>query len=113
MAETANFLIFRGDDQDLTFTGVENGSVAGWAVAFTARIGPAVNDPPLLSVTGSILDAGSGSTPGQFRVSLTKAQTVALDPRVYYYSLKRTNSGSEKTLTVGKMTVQADIKNAA
>lgn len=111
MAEIQNFTVYRGDDRLLTFTGTANGSVAGWTTRFTARRTQSEADPPVVDLAGVIAEAGSGSTPGIFTVTVPKATLLTLPPRSYSYSLKRVDVGAAATLTIGQMTVKADILN--
>ena len=117
MAERVNIsVVYRGDDQELRFTMMTNGAVTGWTTLLTVRTAAQTPDPPALQVTGSIIDAGSTLTPGVFSVMLSQAALLALllttDRRGYAFAFRRTNVGSQATLTKGRMAIESDIEHA-
>jgi len=90
--------------------------VSGWTFAFAVRTSNTITGTPILQYT-----SGSGITiTGVFdlvhaantqRVNVTIPDTdtfsdlevVLVPPATYFYSLKRTNAGLEKTLAYGKL----------
>lgn len=112
MAELAHFTVYRGDDHLLRIVMTTNGSVSGWTTKLTVRKTPESPDPPVLSISGSVNDPGDGVTPGIFECTLSQAQLLTLEARLYAYSFKRTNSGTAATLLTGTMQVEADVLNA-
>lgn len=112
MAEHDRIEIYRGDDNDLYFDGVANGSVAGWTVEFTMRQSAWAPDPPVLTVTGTVEDVGSVSTPGVFKVRIAKSQSVVLQTRLYDYQLARTDVGAEQVIADGKAMVKPALRYA-
>lgn len=111
MAEIQECAIYRGDVTKLVFTGRSNGSVAGW----TTELNLFENEydaAAALTVQGLVEDAGSVSTPGVFSVTISKAESLTLKPKRYFFSLKRVDVGSEKTVAEGGIWVRPDRKNA-
>lgn len=105
--------LYRGTAPLLTFVRTVNGSVAGWTVRFAVRVHATDPDPLVVDKPATITDVGSASTPGVFTVQLTKADTLALTPTTYAWSLERTDPGAEDLLAIGTMTVKLDVRNAA
>jgi len=108
-----NFTIYRGTSPTLRFTRTLNGSISGATVRFSVRMTRDAADPLVLDVLGTVVDAGSVSTPGVVTVALTKANTQALSVRPYAFSLERVDTGQENLWTRGTMTVELDVRNAA
>lgn len=115
MAEPSkqDFTLYRGVKRVLRLTMTANGSVAGWTTRFSVRRASTAEDPLLLDLAGTISDAGSPTTPGVFLVTITKAESLTLDAAIHVFSFERTDVGSENLLTIGKMTVKNDVRNAA
>jgi hypothetical protein len=108
-----DFTIYRGTAALLVFTRTTNGSIAGQNVRFSVRKHRSDPDPLLIDVPATHTDEGSVSTPAVVSVALSKAQTLALAAGTYAYSLERTDGGAESLWTIGKMTVELDVRNAA
>jgi len=108
-----DFTIYRGTAPQLVFTRTVNGSIAGQNIRFGVRRKRTDPGPLLLDLLASITDAGSVSTPGVVTVSLTEAQTLAFAAGAYAYSLERTDAGLVNIWTIGKMTVELDVRNPA
>lgn len=89
--------IFRSEDAVLSFDHTED--ITGWAITFklSAYPGAAVQ----VTKTGSIVSA----TDGTFTVSLVQADTSGLTLGNLYYEVYRSDSGSEKLLFHGRITV--------
>lgn len=112
MPETGPLVIYRGDDTDLYFDHVVVGAIdPSWTVALYLRATPSTADPAALEVAGSLVTAGSATTKATFKVTVTKAQSLTLTAKTYYYAFKRTNTNAERVLREGKCSVKPDIKN--
>lgn len=103
-----DFTLFRGEDRDIVVTMNADGSIAGWESALYIREQDTSSGSPLLAVDGSITDAGSVSAPGVLTFSITEADLLALEKRRYYYTVKRTNTGSKRVLVYGVINVFND-----
>lgn len=108
VAATATRKMFRGDQTDLIFDDGPVGSVAGWTTELAVSLTP--SSDPVLILPGVTIDTGSATTPGQFRVRVTEADSLLLSARTYYYTLRRT-APTAKTLTSGKLQVAPNIRN--
>jgi len=109
MATDAPFTFYRGEDVALVFTqlqsdGVTPQNITGWTLTFRAastQYGAAVitKVPTLTS-----------PTTGVFTVNLASADTSGLTQEgadtVYYYDIRRTDSGSRFELFTGTLTVK-------
>jgi hypothetical protein len=105
--------LFRGEDRSIVITMNANGSIAGWTSAIYIRESDTEEGTPLLTLAGSVSDPGSASTPGVLTHAVTEAQTLTLSKRRYYYTAKRTNSGSKRVIAYGIANVLNDGENAA
>lgn len=99
--------IIRGDDYVLQFTVAGSGSISAWTFAFALRERRNEDDAitPALSLSSGSGVAIADAEERVVEVTLTDDQTLALDRRDYWGSLKRTNSGAESTLWQGTVTV--------
>lgn len=108
MATEYNFSIFRAEDAAVVFTWLQSDgttaqNITGWTLAFRAastQYGAAViTKTPTLTTPLS----------GIFTVSLASADTSGLTQdgtsTIYYYDIRRTDSGSRTELFYGTMTV--------
>ena len=90
--------IYRGEDVTIPWRVDED--ITGWTIALV--ISDEVQDAtPTLTAPATITTPAQGLC----EVSLTKAQTSALTPRVYHSELCRTNAGAETVLSRGTITV--------
>ena len=95
-----------GDDHTIRCTLDENGSISGWNFGFEIRESQsnssAVVDDSDAGITVSINDAGGASSAGVIDVVVTDTVTETLRHKHdYWYSLYRTDAGSETTLVHG------------
>lgn len=115
MATTANIDFYRAEDVTLTYVwnqsnGTSPQNITGWTIAFraaTTQYGAAV-----ITKTATL----TSPTTGTFTVSLASADTSALTQdgadTVYYYDIRRTDSGSRTEMFVGTMTVHDTPTNS-
>lgn len=109
MSEIADFVLHRGSDTKIWFTGTANGSVAGWSTEFNL-FESEYAATAALTIAGAIEDVGSAGTPGVFSATVTKAQSVTLRAKPYFFSFKRTNAGAESVITEGRALVRFDSR---
>ena len=111
MAARKDFTLYRGAAANLRVGAITDYAgavldVAGWTAVLTVRALASDDDPPVLTKAASIYGT---SSLGFLQVALTSADTIALDPGVYAFSVARTNSGFEDVLTIGTVIVKPDI----
>lgn len=107
MAVTAAMTWIRGDAYSITDT---IRTTAGVAVNITGFTFDFVVRQTQLGTVLLALESGSGiaittAASGILTISVTATQTESLAAGDYFYALRKTNSGSEATLTMGKLTV--------
>src|SRR6185436_922519 len=90
----------------LTITMSANGSIAGQV--FQLNIRDEEGNVVLQVTPATITGNGSSTTPGVFTFTLTSAQTGAMTVGDYRYDVWRTDSGSEKRLCYGVMSVEVE-----
>lgn len=108
MATEYNFSIFRAEDASVVYTWLQSDgatatNITGWTITFratTSQYGAAtITKTPTLTTPLS----------GIFTVNLASADTSSLTQdganTVYYYDVRRTDSGSRTELFFGTMTV--------
>lgn len=99
--------VFRGSSADWTFEARLRSDVAPAGLAETdpiaARLWPGDARPPLATPTAAWVDAAAG----RFRVSLSDAQTAALEPGVYRVIVSATRGGKTADLVVFAVEVLA------
>lgn len=90
------------DDRDIT----------GWTLAFVIRpVSADLDDAATISRTtanGGIIIT-SAST-GAFTITVTHAQTGALDVKLYDWEIWRTDTGAEKRLAFGKLQIVRSVQ---
>lgn len=99
---------FLGEDKALVFTiyqadGETPQDITGWALIFVFRKAPSTADPALISKTTSAGIALTTPLSGVCTVTIEDTDTEDLAEGKYYYSLKRTDAGSETILTFGSV----------
>ncbi len=99
------------ENVSLTVTRAQNGSISGQTLQLNIRDESGNVVLVLNSVTNSgqfnVVQAGSSTTPGIFSFDLTSAETgdLLIGPGEYRYDIWRVDSGAEKRLTWGPMSV--------
>lgn len=113
-----SFEVFDDDlvvDDDGAYVSGTPVDVAAWTFAFNVRTTETTLTTPVLSkdtssgitITGTF-SATPASNTQRVLVAIADTDTysdvgvVLVQPKTYYYSLKRTNAGSEKTVAFGK-----------
>ncbi len=97
---------FVGEDQVFEFTSVTSGAVdniSGWTLEW--NLATAAGQTAILTVAGSIISASGGV----FDVTIAAADTLTLEPGVYYYDVSRTDSTHNQVLAFGKANLQARV----
>lgn len=115
---TAGKPFYRGTDKEIRVTLTTNGDISAWQIEANIRREAVSDDPPLItkrtanmaggSTSQIIIDtAGSGATPGVFRILVNDTDTEGLAPRDYIWDVKRMDAGNEDVLAIGKLRVKA------
>ncbi len=88
-----------GTNPVFTFSPASSVDIAGWTIVFYVRdyLGAVV----LLTQAASI----TNSTVGDFSVTLTRDQLLALGAGTFWFSVERTDAGSEDDLAGGWLTI--------
>lgn len=103
---------FVSDDNAAEWTVKDSAGVAvdisGWTFEWVLK--HSEEDPDaVLSYTNSDSELGfkTDGTDGIIRLDIPDTDTDQKDPGTYFYSLRRTNSGSEKTVAYGSVALPA------
>jgi hypothetical protein len=106
MAALNDITFFKGEAVQLNFTMDPVVDITGWTITLTIKVNNS-DAAAVLTVTPAQIISAAG---GQFRLSLTHAQTAALTGNgTYAYDVWRTDSGSEVVLSYGVITVTQDV----
>lgn len=108
MASQEDISFYKGEDITLTVTMAPATVITGWTLAFKLR--KTFGDTVLVTKT----TGGSGititdATNGVFTVTIPKASTQDLDARAYVFDVARTDSGFQKILTIGALTLLPEV----
>lgn len=97
---------YKGEAIRLAFTLTPLTDITGWTIVFTLK--KLSTDPAsILSVAAS----GMVNAAGTFNILLSKANSL-LPAGDYAYDVQRTDVGSEAVLSIGKFTINQEVKNA-
>ena len=106
ISATDHYII--GEDKQVQFLVVASTGAAqtmtGWALEFIVRPDPDSTTSTISKTTASGIALSNGNgTNDRATVTITDDDTVNLRPGLYYYALRRTDSGSEQVLAFGTL----------
>ncbi len=100
-AVETNFRQFIGVDHEYIFTESDAVSLVGFTLSFMLKTDKDDDDAAaLLTITSAIVILGT-----QVTVPFADTDTSSLDAGVYYWELKRTDTGAETILGYGTLTL--------
>jgi hypothetical protein len=108
MASVANIAFYQGEDVTLTVTMTPATNITGWTLRFSLKKQYADAAALITKSSGAgltITDAANGV----FKVTLTSADSAALDLGNYVYDIQRIDSSSRTVLTIGNLTILPQV----
>ena len=98
-----------GEAINIVLTGEDNTNPTGYTLAFTVKAYPGAS-ANILQLTSGMTVAGSG--PYTITIPLTRAHTgTTITQHETYWDLWRTDSGSEKCLAAGVLTLKTPVRS--
>lgn len=92
--------LFVGEDKTFRLT-MPNVNIAGWSILWVVRTTDSAADPAIFSKTATI--TGTFNVDQLAFVMLTDTEMNTVTARIYRYSWKRMDDGSETVLAFGNM----------
>lgn len=100
---------FIGEDRTFRHTVVDDDGdvqpITGWGLEWVLRERPDAGTTILTKTVGSGITITNG-TAGICSVAIADADTIALNPGDYYYTLRRSDAGYETVLAFGRATLR-------